>query len=64
MYNYIAIIHDYFNAEYLFIVQYVSSVFEDSGILTTNVQLASGVGTLTEDLIVNISTTSRSAIGK
>ncbi len=49
---------DYFYAENLFYVPYVISVSEGSGSLTTYVQLASGVGTLTEDLIVNISTSS------
>ncbi len=37
---------------------------EGSGVLTTYVHLTSGVGTLTDDLIVDISTSSNSAIGK
>ncbi|XP_064385443.1 uncharacterized protein LOC135334236 isoform X4 [Halichondria panicea] len=50
------------SAENLFLLPY-RSVSEGSGSITTYVQLASGVDTLTEDLIVNISTSSNSAIG-
>ncbi len=39
------------------------SVSDSSGLITTYVQLASGVGTLTEGLIVYVLTSSGSAIG-
>ena len=48
--------------ENLFLLPY-RSVSEGSGSITTYVQLASGVGTLTEDLLVYVSTSSGSAIG-
>ncbi len=57
-----SVIH-YFYIENLFYIPY-QVVSEGSGSLTTYVELASGVGILTKDLIVNISTSSVSAIGK
>ncbi len=54
-------VNHYFYVENLFFLPH-RSVRESSGSITTYVQLASGVGILTEDLIVNISTSSGSAI--